>query len=93
MPRKLIVTAFAALFGTLGATAQAQVTTRLQASDPNFRLAGVYLGSTVYTADVFSLFETNGIRRVKWQSDGTLADEVTNTEGSTAAAASRSWIF
>jgi hypothetical protein len=69
----------AALFIALNTAALAQVTTRLQSSDPNFKLAGVYLGSTVYTADVFSLFETNGIRRFAWQPDGTLIDVVTPT--------------
>jgi hypothetical protein len=48
MSRKLVVAALVSLFSTLGVTARAQVTTRLQSSDPNFKLAGVYLGSTVY---------------------------------------------
>ena len=61
------------------ATVDAQVTTRLRSSDPSFKLAGVYLGSTVYTADVFSLFETNAIRRFAWQPNGSLQDVVTPT--------------
>lgn len=80
MPRR-IGRILPALFMALSAAALAQVTTRLQSSDPNFKLAGVYLGSTVYTADVFSLFETSGIRRFAWQPNGTLIDVVTNTPG------------
>lgn len=66
-------------FFTVFSSLSAQVTTSLHSSDPSFRLAGVYLGSTLYTADVFSLFETNGIRRFAWQPDGSLVDVVTPT--------------
>lgn len=53
------------------------VTLTLQATDPNFTLAGVGLGSVVYAPDVFSLYMTNAIRRFTWIGDS-LGDTVTN---------------